>query len=61
MVTSHMTKPVERRRGRRLQVIRNAFVGLRPDYVTLGQIVNTGNGGLAFRFIRDEKAVKRVI
>ena len=35
--------------------MRDAFVALRPDYVTLGQIVNIGTGGLAFRCIRDQK------
>ena len=35
------------------------FVALRPDYVTLGQIVNIGMGGLAFRCIRDKKPSNR--
>ena len=49
MVRSHMAKPVERRRSGRLKVMRDAFVALRPDYLTLGQIVNLSTGGLAFR------------
>ena len=50
-----MKNSAERRRSTRLEVTRDAFVALRPDYVTLGQIVNIGMGGLAFRCIRDEK------
>ncbi|HID28506.1 MAG TPA: PilZ domain-containing protein, partial [Desulfobacterales bacterium] len=51
----NMKKPVERRKNGRLQVRRDAFVAFRPDYVTLGQIVNLSMGGLAFRCIRHEK------
>ena len=50
-----MKNSAERRRSWRLQVTRDAFVALRPDYVTLGQILNIGMGGLAFRCIRDEE------
>lgn len=50
-----MKKPVEQRKNERLQVTRDAFVAFRPNYVTLGQIVNLSIGGLAFRCIRHEK------
>jgi hypothetical protein len=35
--------------------MRDAFVALQPDYVTLGQILNLSVGGLAFRCLGDEK------
>ena len=35
--------------------MRDAFVALRPNYLTLGQIVNLSMGGLAFRCIGNEK------
>ena len=54
-VCINMKKPVERRKNWRLQVTQDAFVAFRPDYVTLGQIVNLSMGGLAFRCIRHEK------
>ena len=54
-VCINMKKSVERRKNGRLQVTQDAFVAFRPDYVTLGQIVNLSMAGLAFRCIRHEK------
>lgn len=48
---------IERRENRRFQVPKDAFVALRPHYLKLGQIVDVGMGGLAFRYLAGEGLV----
>lgn len=46
---ANMKKRVERRKNRRLQVTRDAFVALGPYYLRVGQIIDVSMDGLAFR------------
>jgi hypothetical protein len=42
---------VERRKHRRFQVPKSAFVGFGPYDVKVGQIIDVSTGGLAFRYV----------
>ena len=44
----------ERRKHKRFQVPVDACVALRSDYVEVGQVIDIGMGGLAFRFVPRE-------
>lgn len=46
---------VERRKHKRFQVPRGAFVGLGPYFETVGPIMNVSVGGLGFRYIGSEE------
>ncbi len=41
----------ERRRFKRFRVQEGAFAALRPHFTKLGQIIDTGEGGLSFRYV----------
>ena len=45
---------IERRRYKRFQVPVDACVALRSEYVEVGQVIDIGMGGLAFRFVPRE-------
>jgi hypothetical protein len=45
----------EQRKHERFLAPKGAFVGVRPDFCRLGQIVDICMGGLAFRYIADER------
>jgi hypothetical protein len=45
---------IERRKCKRFQVPVDACVALRSDYVEVGQVIDIGMGGLAFRFVPRE-------
>jgi len=45
----------ERRRFKRFRVQEGAFAALRPHFTKLGQIIDTGEGGLAFRYVAIEQ------
>jgi hypothetical protein len=51
---------VERRKNHRVEVNGATFVVLRPDYRNLGQVVDVGLGGLAFRYVSSPKAESRI-
>lgn len=46
---------VERRIHKRFQVPTGTYVGLRPDYTRLGQIIDISLDGLAFDYVGDGK------
>ena len=48
-------KHVERRKLKRFQVPRGAFVGLGPYFEAVGPIMNVSLGGLGFRYIGSEE------
>jgi len=41
----------ERRKQKRLQIQNGAFAIVRPEYIKLGQIIDIGLEGLAFRYV----------
>ena len=49
-----MKQPIERRKHKRFQVPADACVALRSHYVEVGQVIDIGMGGLAFRFVPRE-------
>ena len=48
-------KRAERRRFKRFAAQEGAFAALRPHFTKLGQIIDTGEGGLAFRYVAIDK------
>jgi hypothetical protein len=54
----NMKKPVEQRKNSRLQVTRDALVGLGPDFVRLGQVIDVSMDGLAFRCFGSQEPSK---
>lgn len=46
---------VENRRYKRFQVPKSAFVGFGPYDAKVGQIIDVGTGGLAFRYVGSEE------
>jgi hypothetical protein len=52
---------IERRKHKRFQVPVDAYVALRSDYVEVGQVIDIGMGGLAFRFVPKEDWSKEAV
>ncbi len=52
-------KMVERRKHKRYQVPRDAFVGVGPYFMKVGPITDMSADGLAFRYIGDEEPSDR--
>jgi hypothetical protein len=46
---------VEKRQHKRFQVPKGTFVGLGPHDTKVGQIIDVGMGGLAFRYVGSEE------